>query len=36
MQIMKNLAIIYYKKEVELGPINKNVEGMLNEILTKK
>ena len=32
----KDLAVIYYKKAVELDPTNKNAEGMLNEILTKK
>ena len=32
----KDLAVIYYKKAVELDPTNKNAEGMLKEILTKK
>ena len=31
-----NLAVIYYKKAVELDPTNKNAEGMLKEILSEK
>jgi tetratricopeptide (TPR) repeat protein len=30
------LAVIYYKKAVELDPTNKNAEGMLNKILREK
>jgi hypothetical protein len=32
----KSLAVIYYKKAVELDPTNKNAEGMLKEIQTNK
>jgi tetratricopeptide (TPR) repeat protein len=31
-----NMAVIYYKKAVDLDPTNKNAEGMLREIQTKK
>lgn len=32
----KDLAVIYYKKAVDLDPTNKNAEGMLKEIITNK
>ncbi|HZY39907.1 MAG TPA: serine hydrolase [Mucilaginibacter sp.] len=32
----KDMAVIYYKKAVELDPTNKNAEGMLREIYNKK